>query len=63
MRSVSLAVRRVFVGVVVLAIAGSAFAAPRENRDPRDRTWKIVKKVVRSLGDLITIPTPPPTKP
>lgn len=60
MRRVGFGVRRLLGVALIAAVAVSAAAVPREDREPRDRTWKIVKKVVRSLGDLLTIPTPPP---
>jgi hypothetical protein len=55
---------RRYLGVllVVCLVGGSGYGAPREN--PRDREnpiKKFVKKVVRSLGDGLIIPTP--TKP
>ncbi|HET8775693.1 MAG TPA: hypothetical protein VFP80_17970 [Thermoanaerobaculia bacterium] len=51
--------------VVIFMLAGSAFAVPREGREQgRGResgfvkTVKMVKKVVRALGDGLTIPWP-----
>lgn len=60
--------RRVFKSVavcaVVLVFAGSSFAGPRETRDQgRERSRdtgvvKTIKKIVRALGDGLTIPKP-----
>jgi hypothetical protein len=53
--------RRVVYALVVVAFALSAAAAPSEGREPRERErWvpKTVKKIVRALGDLITVPIP-----
>ena len=57
-------VRSVAAVAVILALAGSVVAAPREHRD-RDREHgreqsvvKMVKKIVRALGDGLTIPWP-----
>ncbi|HYI10021.1 MAG TPA: hypothetical protein VEK57_13255 [Thermoanaerobaculia bacterium] len=67
MRRVACSVGR-GVSVVVLSVvlAGSAFGAPQE-RDGEFREKqqpspivKVVKKVVRAFGDLLTIPTPAP---
>jgi hypothetical protein len=51
--------------VVVFSVVFSLGAAPAENRDlPREkrdpfaRIVKVVKKVIRSLGDGLTTPTP-----
>ncbi len=59
---------RSFVAVLLLAVftisvtAGpredSAVREPREKRDPITKMVKIVKKVIRSLGDGLTTPTP-----
>jgi hypothetical protein len=56
------------VGVRVLAVACivafslSLSAAPREQREPvrgkRDPIVKIIKKVIRSLGDGLVLPIP-----
>jgi hypothetical protein len=49
---------------VILMLAGSAFAVPRERRDQaRGRTRehgivKMVKKIIRALGDGLTVPLP-----
>lgn len=58
-------VRGVAAVVVIFMLAGSAFAVPREGREQgRGResgfvkTVKMVKKVVRALGDGLTIPWP-----
>lgn len=57
--------RGVFVAVVSLVITAGAFGITREPRErTRDRespVVKFVKRVVRSLGDGITVPTPAPT--
>jgi hypothetical protein len=63
--------RRVFRGIgvfaVVVVVAGSVEAGPRQNRegegprmidDPLTRVVKIVKKAVRSLGDAVVTPRP-----
>lgn len=57
-------VRGVAAVAVVLALSGSAFAAPRDYAD-RDRgrgretgIVKIVKKIVRALGDGLIVPIP-----
>jgi hypothetical protein len=55
-------VRKVAVVVVMLMLAGSVPAGPREDQD-RDRgrqtsIVKTVKRVVRALGDFLTIPRP-----
>jgi hypothetical protein len=47
----------------MLALAGSASALPREDRSDfrdsgRDEVVRAVKRVVRALGDLLTIPRP-----
>jgi hypothetical protein len=57
-------VRGMAAVAVILMLAGSAFAVPREGRDPaRERTRevgivKVVKKIVRALGDGLVIPWP-----
>lgn len=47
---------------VIFAVAGSAFALPREEREQgRDHEYaivKMVKKIVRALGDGLTVPLP-----
>jgi hypothetical protein len=43
---------------VILAVAGSAFAVPREGRNREQAVVKMVKKIVRALGDGVTIPKP-----
>ncbi|MGZ5449723.1 MAG: hypothetical protein ACXW5U_17325 [Thermoanaerobaculia bacterium] len=45
---------------MILALAGSAVAASREDRDRgRDRGFvKVVKKLIRALGDGLTVPLP-----
>ncbi|MGZ8779086.1 MAG: hypothetical protein ACXW31_04125 [Thermoanaerobaculia bacterium] len=45
---------------MILALAGSAVAASREDRDwGRDRGFvKVVKKLIRALGDGLTVPLP-----
>ena len=54
-------VRGVAAVAVMVALSTSVFAAPREERDrdrgrERDRIVKIIKKVVRALGDGLTVP-------
>jgi hypothetical protein len=56
-------VRGVAAVVVIVALSTSVFAAPREERDRdrgRDRgsIVKIIKKLVRALGDGLTVPLP-----
>ena len=48
--------------VMSVLVGGSVFASPREDRtrEPGNRIVKIVKRVVRSLGDTMTVPTPAP---
>ena len=60
--------RRVFRGVVLLVLvlgSGGVFGIPREGkertRDPESPVVRYVKRVVRSLGDGLTLPTPAPT--
>jgi hypothetical protein len=49
---------------VILMLAGSVFAVPREGRDQvRERTReqrivKMVKKIIRALGDGLIVPLP-----
>ena len=54
--------RRIVVVVVVLTFAGSALAVPREGREQRrgrdSGIVKVVKKIVRALGDGLTVPLP-----
>lgn len=61
--------RRIFyrgmaVGVMSFVLAAGAFGLPREGREcSRDRESpivKFVKRLVRTLGDGITVPTPAP---
>lgn len=55
-------VRGVAAVAVILALAGSALAAPADSRERergRDRgIHKVIKKIVRVLGDGLTIPKP-----
>jgi hypothetical protein len=46
--------------VVLVLLAGTAVAGPREDRarEKRSPVVKAVKKMVRALGDLLTIPLP-----
>lgn len=55
--------RRVVYVLVVLVFSVSAFGVSREDRGPRERNpvVKAVKKLVKSLGDGLTLPTPAPT--
>ena len=51
--------RRLVYGFAVVLFAVSVSAAPREGVGPRDRSHPIVKaikKVVKTLGDGLTIP-------
>ena len=64
MRRVSNQVVRGFAAVIVIvALAGNASATARENRDrgPREKAnpiVKTVKKIIKVLGDGLTIPKP-----
>lgn len=55
-------VQSVAAVLVMLAIAGNSFALPREGREQersRDsQTVNIIKRIVRALGDGLTIPRP-----
>lgn len=56
-------VRGVAAVTVIVALSASVFAAPAENRERergRDRGGivKIIKKIIRGLGDGLTIPRP-----
>lgn len=57
-------VRGVAAVAVILALAGNAHAVSREGRDPaRERSRdsaivKMVKKIVRALGDGLIVPLP-----
>jgi hypothetical protein len=53
--------RRVTQALVVVVFTLSAVAAPREDRGPRGNgVVKMMKRIVRALGDGIIIPTPAP---
>jgi hypothetical protein len=55
--------RGVAVAVVSVVVSAGAFGIPRESRERRDResvVVKFVKRLVRALGDGITVPTPTP---
>ena len=58
-------VRGVAAVAVILALAGSASAVQREGRQQgRNRepfVMKVIKKIVRALGDGLTVPLPKPT--
>ncbi len=55
-------VRGVAAVAVIFMLAGSAFAVPREGREQtrgRELTIvKMVKKIIRALGDGLTVPLP-----
>ena len=51
---------RSLVVVCLLGFALSTLAVPRE-RDAPSGVRKFVKRVIRALGDGLTIPTPAPT--
>jgi hypothetical protein len=56
--------RRVFAVVLVVVLAASVSARPRDERpirEPREKREpivKFIKKVIKSLGDGLIIPTP-----
>ena len=53
----------VYRGAVVLLsvlVSAGAFAAPRTEQS-QSRAVRTVRKIIRSLGDFITVPTPAPT--
>lgn len=55
--------RQIARGVVVVCLlmgAVSMVAAPNAREEPRGFVKKAVKRVVRALGDLITVPIPAP---
>lgn len=52
-------ITRSLVVVCLLGVAVSAFAVPG-GRDPRSGVRKVVKRVIRALGDFITVPIPAP---
>lgn len=64
MRRVSKSVRGVAAVAVILMLAGNAFAVSREGRDqarerPREQgIVKVVKKIIRALGDGLIVPLP-----
>ena len=58
-RVINSSVRGVAVVAVMCVLAGSAFAAPRETRE--QGFAKIGKKIVRALGDGLTVPLPKAT--
>ena len=53
---------RVFAAAaVIVVLTMSVSAAPREQRGPREKgnsLVKVIKKVIKSLGDGLTIPKP-----
>jgi hypothetical protein len=60
-RVFNLSVRGVAALAVMVMVSTSVFAVPAESRDrergrERDRITKIIKKVVRALGDGLTVP-------
>jgi hypothetical protein len=62
MRNVSLFARGVVV-LAVVALSLSVFAAPRgerprDPREKRDPIVKVVKRIIKSLGDGLIVPTP-----
>jgi hypothetical protein len=48
------------VVVVSVIVSAGAFAAPRAAQS-QDRAIRTVRKIIRSLGDFLTVPTPAPT--
>jgi len=64
MRSKVYSAVRVFVAVAVIGAVAGVGSAKERDINPRGREGsfvrvvKVVKKAVRSLGDLLTIPTP-----
>jgi hypothetical protein len=65
-RGLKSSICRLCAVAVILTLAGSAFAVPRDGRDAaRERKWeqgiiKAVKKMVRGLGDGLVVPLPKP---
>jgi hypothetical protein len=59
-RTFSVVLRGVTAVSLMLAMAASLSAAPKNQRerDPVNPIVKIIRKIVRSLGDGLTIPTP-----
>jgi len=55
-------VRGLAAVLVIVAFSGSALAVTREGREGRDRkdnpVVKVIKKIVKSLGDGLIIPLP-----
>jgi len=66
-RVFSSCVRGVAGVAVILALAGSAFGATRDQGRDRDHerqgVVKMIKRVVRALGDGLVVPLPKPTNP
>ena len=63
-RGINLSVRGLAAVAVILALSASVAAAPREKVD-RDRgrktsIAKVVKRIIQSLGDGLTVPLPGP---
>lgn len=49
------------VVVLFLVLSAAVFAGPREVRESRERpVAKAVKRIVRALGDLLTVPVGAP---
>lgn len=64
MRRMSRAVVRGFAAVILLVVFSTSIVArpreerPREPREKSDPIVKIIKRVIRSLGDGLVTPTP-----
>ena len=60
-RVFSSCVRGVAAVAVMVVLASGVSAAPRDERGPREKGGpivKVIKKVIKSLGDGLTIPKP-----
>ncbi len=52
--------RKVLCLCVLLALSGSVFASPREDRDGPNPIVRLAKLVLKTLGDGLGGPTPAP---
>jgi len=61
MRRLNGALRGAVALSVIVVFSLNALAAPRETPNPRERgnpIGKVVKKIIKSLGDGLVVPTP-----